>query len=109
VGPDTLHCHRTEGHGSQTFYEVIQNSCNVGFVQIAQRMGIENFYKYIELFGMTSPTGIDLPGESRGIIVPQESAKPIDLASNVLWANTASDAHANCHVLGCDSKRGATW
>ncbi len=80
VGPDTLHCHRTEGHGSQTFYEVIQNSCNVGFVQIAQRMGIEDFYKYIELFGMTSPTGIDLPGESRGIIVPQESAKPIDLA-----------------------------
>ncbi|HOA70447.1 MAG TPA: penicillin-binding transpeptidase domain-containing protein [Bacillota bacterium] len=80
VGPDTLYCHRTEGHGSQTFYEVIQNSCNVGFVQIAQRTGIEAFYKYVELFGLTSPTGIDLPGESRGIIVPQESAKPIDLA-----------------------------
>lgn len=80
VGPDTLYCHRTEGHGSQTFYEVIQNSCNVGFVQIAQRTGIEAFYKYVELFGLTSPTGIDLPGESRGIIVPQENAKPIDLA-----------------------------
>lgn len=80
VGPDTLYCHRTEGHGSQTFYEVIQNSCNVGFVQIAQRTGIEAFYKYVELFGLTSPTGIDLPGESRGIIVPQESVKPIDLA-----------------------------
>lgn len=80
VGPDTLYCHRTEGHGRQTFYEVIQNSCNVGFVQIAQRTGIEAFYKYVELFGLTSPTGIDLPGESRGIIVPQESAKPIDLA-----------------------------
>ncbi len=80
VGPDTLHCHRDDGHGSQTFYEVIQNSCNIGFVQIAQRIGIESFYKYIELFGITSPTGIDLPGEASGIIVPQESAKPIDLA-----------------------------
>jgi stage V sporulation protein D (sporulation-specific penicillin-binding protein) len=80
VGPDTLYCHRTEGHGSQTFYEVIQNSCNIGFVQIAQRTGTEDFYKYVELFGMTSSTGIDLPGEASGIIVPEESAKPIDLA-----------------------------
>ncbi|MGI6620558.1 MAG: penicillin-binding transpeptidase domain-containing protein [Bacillota bacterium] len=80
VGPDTLYCHRQEGHGSQTFYEVIQNSCNIGFVQIAQRTGIEHFYKYIELFGMTSPTGADLPGEASGIVVPQERAKPIDLA-----------------------------
>ncbi len=54
VGPDTLHCHRDDGHGSQTFYEVIQNSCNVGFVQMAQQIGIESFYKYINLFGVTS-------------------------------------------------------
>lgn len=80
VGPDTLYCHRPEGHGSQTFAEVIQNSCNIGFIQIAQRIGIESFYKYIDLFGITSPTGIDLPGEASGIIVPQGQAKPIDLA-----------------------------
>ncbi len=80
VGPDTLHCHRDDGHGSQTFSEVIQNSCNIGFIQIAQRMGIESFYKYIDLFGITSATGIDLPGETAGIIVPEEYAKPIDLA-----------------------------
>ena len=80
VGPDTLHCHRDDGHGSQTFYEVIQNSCNVGFVQMAQRIGIESFYKYIDLFGLTSATGIDLPGETNGIIIPEQDAKPIDLA-----------------------------
>ena len=49
-------------------------------MQIAQRTGTEDFYKYVELFGMTSSTGIDLPGEASGIIVPEESAKPIDLA-----------------------------
>lgn len=80
VGPDTLHCHRSEGHGSQTLAEVIQNSCNVGFIQIAQRIGIDSFYKYLDLFGITSSTGIDLPGEASGIIVPKEQAKPIDLA-----------------------------
>ncbi len=80
VGPDNLHCHKDDGHGSQTFYEVIQNSCNVGFVQIAQRTGIECFYKYVELLGITSTTGVDLPGEASGIIIPESSAKPIDLA-----------------------------
>ncbi|MGE5578525.1 MAG: penicillin-binding transpeptidase domain-containing protein [Bacillota bacterium] len=78
VGPDTLTC--VVAHGSQTFEEVIQNSCNVGFVQIAQRTGIEGFYKYLDLFGVTTATGIDLPGEASGIIPPQEICKPIDLA-----------------------------
>ena len=60
-----MYCHRQEGHGSQTFYEVIQNSCNIGFVQIAQRTGIEHFYKYIELFGMTSPQARICRGSQR--------------------------------------------
>ncbi len=80
VGPDTLHCWDSTVHGSQSFYEVIQNSCNVGFVQIGLRTGTEKFYKFLDLFGATSATGIDLPGEARGIIVPKDEVKPIDLA-----------------------------
>lgn len=80
VGQETLTCWVPEGHGSQTFYEVIQNSCNVGFIQIGLRTGIDAFYKYLDLFGITSTTGIDLPGEVKGIIVPKDEAKPIDLA-----------------------------
>lgn len=78
VGPDTLNC--VTGHGSETFEEVIQNSCNVGFVQIGLRTGVEAFYKYLDLFGATTTTGIDLPGEVSGIIPVKEDCKPIDLA-----------------------------
>ena len=78
VGPDTLHC--ITAHGDQTFEEVIQNSCNVGFVQIAQRTGVADFYRYLDLFGVTSATGIDLPGEASGIIPAEKDCKPIDLA-----------------------------
>lgn len=80
VGEEVLRCHVYEGHGSQTFNEVIQNSCNVGFIEIGLRTGIPDFYKYLDLFGVTSVTGIDLPGESPGIVVPENLCKPIDLA-----------------------------
>lgn len=73
-------CHKTTGHGSQTLTEVIQNSCNVGFMNIAFRLGIERFYDYVEAFGLTAKTGIDLPGEASGLIVPRAKAKPLDLA-----------------------------
>ncbi|QUL98499.1 MAG: PASTA domain-containing protein [Candidatus Fermentithermobacillus carboniphilus] len=78
VGDETLSC--VTAHGSQTFYEVIENSCNVGFIQIGLRTGVDNFYKYIDLFGVTSTTGIDLPGEVSGIVVPKNQVKTIDLA-----------------------------
>jgi stage V sporulation protein D (sporulation-specific penicillin-binding protein) len=80
VGEEVLRCHVPEGHGSQTFNEVIQNSCNVGFIEIGLRTGVSDFYKYLDLFGVTSVTGIDLPGEASGIIVPEDLCKPIDLA-----------------------------
>ncbi len=78
VGPDTLSC--ITGHGSESFSDVIVNSCNVGFIEIGLATGAEDFYKYLDLFGVTSATGIDLPGEASGIIVPKDSVKPIDLA-----------------------------
>jgi stage V sporulation protein D (sporulation-specific penicillin-binding protein) len=76
----TIHCHRTSGHGSQTFVEVVQNSCNVGFMQIGSRLGKEKFYKYVSDFGLTRETGVDLPGEAKGIMMALDRIKPVDLA-----------------------------
>jgi stage V sporulation protein D (sporulation-specific penicillin-binding protein) len=73
-------CWQSRGHGSQTLTKVIQNSCNVGFMQIAFRLGVGRFYDYVEAFGLTAKTGIDLPGEASGLIVPRSKAKPLDLA-----------------------------
>lgn len=76
----TLHCWVPEGHGSQSFDEVIMNSCNVGFITMGLRLGAEKFYKYLEAFGFTEPTGIDLPGEGIGILPDKSDVKPVDVA-----------------------------
>lgn len=80
IGSRRIHCWKTEGHGKQTLLQVIENSCNVGFMEIAARLGIAKFYQYVEAFGLTSRTGVDLPGEAKGLIIPQNKAKPLDLA-----------------------------
>ena len=59
---------RTGKHGNQTLAEAVQNSCNPAFMMIGQRLGAEKFYDYFEAFGMTEPTGIDLPGEEVGLV-----------------------------------------
>lgn len=61
---DTIHCHNTSGHGSQTYQECLLNSCNPGFIQIGQLVGKEKFWDYYQAFGFSDKTGIDLPGES---------------------------------------------
>lgn len=88
VGKETIGCSDRKAHGSQTFSEVVENSCNVGFVEVGLDMGIPTYYKYLNDFGFGKPTGIDLPGEASGILVNQKNAKQIDLA-------TMSMGHAN--------------
>ena len=61
---DTIHCHNTAGHGTQTYQECLWNSCNPGFIQIGQLVGKEKFWEYYQAFGFSEKTGIDLPGES---------------------------------------------
>ena len=56
------------GHGHQSFLQVLENSSNPGFVEISRRLGSDTLYQYVEDFGLTSKTGIDLPGESKGIM-----------------------------------------
>lgn len=63
VGGYTVGCHKRSGHGSETFEEGLQNSCNPVFMELAERLGKERFYKYFEAYGFMEKTGIDLAGE----------------------------------------------
>ncbi|NMB46291.1 MAG: PASTA domain-containing protein [Firmicutes bacterium] len=85
IGGVTVRCWRAGGHGSQTFIEAVENSCNPVFAQIgAERLGGERFYKYINLYGFGDQTGIDFPGEAKGIVpVPGK----IQWGEVARWAN----------------------
>ena len=61
-----LKCWKRGGHGGQTFLEVVQNSCNPGFVELGQRLGKDTLFKYIKDFGFGQKTGIDLAGKEQG-------------------------------------------
>ena len=67
VGGFTINCHKKSGHGIENFEQGLQNSCNPVFIEIAQSLGRERFYKYFELFGFTERTGIDLAGEASSL------------------------------------------
>ena len=67
-----LHCWRSAGHGSQQTPQALQNSCNLAFAHIALKLGGERFYDYIQRFGVTEKTGIDLAGESKGVFFDKE-------------------------------------
>ncbi|MBO5727197.1 MAG: PASTA domain-containing protein [Oscillospiraceae bacterium] len=68
VSGRTIHCSERRGHGSQTLAEAVQNSCNPAFMMIGQKLGADKFYDYLEAFGVKDPTGIDLPGEGKGLL-----------------------------------------
>ena len=76
-----LKCWKAGGHGSQSFLEVVQNSCNPGFVELGQRLGKEKLFSYIKNFGFGSKTGIDLAGEGTGILFPLNKVGPVELAT----------------------------
>jgi stage V sporulation protein D (sporulation-specific penicillin-binding protein) len=81
VSGSTLHCWKRGGHGSQTFLEVVQNSCNPGFVELGERLGKETLFEYIEDFGFGKKTGIDLQGEGKGILFNLDRVGPVELAT----------------------------
>ncbi|CAM2077046.1 stage V sporulation protein D [Clostridium saudiense] len=80
-GNTTVHCWKREGHGTQTLAEVLKNSCNVGMMEIGERLGIENLNEYIYKLGFGKTTGIDLPGEASGIVKSSDTVSAIDLAT----------------------------
>ena len=89
VADRNIHCWLDGGHGSQTLTEVVENSCNPGFVRIGLDLGISRFYKYIEAFGFGRATGIDLPGEASGIVIPKKEATELNLATMAIGQSIA--------------------
>ena len=81
VEREYIECWDDKGHGIETFSEVVQNSCNPGFVQVGMRMGKETFYNYINAFGFGQKTNINLPGEATGLIPNYENIGDIELAT----------------------------
>ena len=77
----TIHCWKAGGHGAQTFLNVVENSCNPGFVNLGFRLGKEKLFKYIKDFGFGEKTGIDLTGEAKGILFDLDRVGNVELAT----------------------------
>ena len=76
-----IRCHKTTGHGAETFTQGIMNSCNPVFIELGLRLGAENFYHYFEQFGLLRKTWIDLPGEAATIMHKKENIGQVELAT----------------------------
>ena len=81
VGGARIKSWKKGGHGLQTFREVLQNSSNPGFVEIGRRLGKDKLYEYVKKFGLTEKTGIDLPGESKGIMFDYDAFNELEQAT----------------------------
>lgn len=76
-----IRCHKTIGHGSETFTEGIMNSCNPVFITVGGRLGVDRYVYYFEHFGLMNKTGVDLPGEAGTIMHRAENMGPVELAT----------------------------
>ena len=76
-----IRCHKVAGHGAETFVQATMNSCNPVFITVGLRLGVDNYYKYFEQFGLMQKTGIDLPGEAGTIMHKKEDMGNVELAT----------------------------
>lgn len=76
-----IRCHKIGGHGTQTFVQCMQNSCNPALISVGLRLGVDNYYKYFEQFGLKKRTGIDLHGEAATIMHKKEDMGNVELAT----------------------------
>lgn len=81
VADTVYHCASHKAHGSQTLCQGLMNSCNTFFISLGQKLGVENYYKYFELFGFTERTGIDAANESISVVHHKDKMSIVDLAS----------------------------
>ena len=76
-----IRCHKIAGHGAENFVQATMNSCNPVFVTVGLRLGVDNYYKYFQQFGLLDKTGIDLPGEAGTIMHKKENIGLVELAT----------------------------
>ncbi|GLV13679.1 stage V sporulation protein D [Alicyclobacillus hesperidum] len=81
VAGHRIRCWKAGGHGSESFLQVVENSCNPGFIALGERLGKESLFSYIRNFGFGQKTGIDLPGEGNGILFKLNRVGPLELAT----------------------------
>ncbi len=81
VGKRRIRCHKTTGHGHQSFAETLMNSCNPAFITWGMRVGVDDFLEYMDKLGLMEPTGIDLPGEASTIMHEKENIHELELAT----------------------------
>ena len=81
IGGARIGCWKAGGHGQQTFLQVLENSCNPGFVELGNRLGKEKLFSYLDKFGFGEKTGIDLNGEGKGIIFNLDQVGKLELAT----------------------------
>lgn len=76
-----IRCHKVSGHGAENFVQGAMNSCNPVFIEVGLRLGIDNYYKYFQQFGLMGKTGVDLPGEAATIMHKKENMGLVELAT----------------------------
>lgn len=76
-----IRCHKTAGHGAETFLEATKNSCNPVFIEVGLRLGVDRYFRYFEQFELEKKTGIDLPGEAATIMHKKENVGQVELAT----------------------------
>ena len=81
VADRKIRCHKTTGHGTQTFTQTVMNSCNPAFIEWGRRVGTERFFEYMGKLGLLEKTGIDIAGEASIIIHKQENVGEVELAT----------------------------
>ncbi len=89
VGGRNIHCWTGSGHGSITYLQAVESSCNPAFINLGQRLGEEKLFSYIRAFGYGEPAGIDYPGESGGLIFKPEQVGPVELATTAFGQGVA--------------------
>lgn len=82
VSVHTIKCHKRSGHGTETFFQALANSCNPAFMEMGSRIGYKRFREFYEAFGFTNTTNFLLPGESKGIFFSESNFNEVELATS---------------------------
>lgn len=106
VADRVIHCYNNNAHGDQTLGMALANSCNIAMVALERRLGGEKFYKYLDLFGLTEKTGIDLPGEAYPLVPPLESVTEITRANMAFGQGFAVTPIEMCQALSAIGNEG---
>lgn len=103
-----IKCWKPGGHGIENFDQILENSCNVGFMDIGGKLGKEKLNEYINKFGFGEKTGVDLPGETKGIILPNDKIGPVELAT-ISFGQTDSASSMQMMAAMNTIANGGTW